>query len=61
MSWQKGQVEGPCRQRARPQRRKAEGGRLKEYTGREGVNEDTHVDQIPRQRVCYEGHGADED
>ena len=61
VSWQKGQVEGPCRclegwpveewswpHRARPHRRKAEGGRLKERTGfslrevvTEGVNEDT--------------------
>ena len=53
-----------------PKRRKAEGGRLKEYTGvlldregscQRGRQRGRHANQTPWQRVCDEGHGTDED
>ena len=50
-------------QQARPQRRKAEGGRLKEYTkiSLTGRKLSERVNQTLWRRVCGAGHGPDED
>ena len=57
----------PSGQDPKDERRKAEGGKLKEYTGfsltgrKLECQQGRHAGQTPWQRACDEGHGEDED